>query len=148
MTQAIAAPAHVVALYDAMINSASEVGTGPVSIVAVDGMNASRFILEGQYNNRNLSVRLSHNEEDEELLTAVFCDSSKPLGKDTLTRHYQPGRYLGKDANGASNSRRFQTAPTRRAREILHLDIFYFLKDGRLPLKAMEEWHDFDAQEA
>lgn len=148
ITRPVAAPIHIVDLYNAMLEGGADVPSGPVTLMPAEGMNASFFILEGKYNNRNFSVRVSHNEEEEELLTAVFIDSGKPLGQDTLTRHYQPGKYLGKDANGASNSRRFQLAPTRRAREILHLDILDFLNNGKLPYKAMEEWNDFDAKEA
>ena len=61
------------------------------------GYTSVRFFLEGGDEKFNkLSVVVSYVQYAEETVVVVFEDFSKPLGKTSTTRHYQPVKYLCK----------------------------------------------------
>jgi hypothetical protein len=125
-------PPHVTNIYRAVVEKCKEV-RGTTALLASEVTASSIIVLRGIFSSREFSVVLSHIIGPEETITAVFHDNIKPIGQNSRTRHYQPAVYLGKDANGASNSRHYQLDVTRRDEANIARDIFHFLKDGVLP---------------
>lgn len=110
------------------------------AVMATSPMGAaSDIVLIGSFAQPELSVTVSHLIGPESTVTVVFSDASKPIGQNSRTRHYQPAQYLGRRADPLdagktiSNSAVYETDVTRRDEANIHLDIFHYLKEGKLP---------------
>lgn len=122
-----------------------------VVITKSTGYLSVRFFLKGAFGSER-SVVVSGLVEKGEVVSVVYEDLNKGVGKDTITRHYQPAPKPGDNVvvepgkpltaleaqQGYSwpVQMRIEEGPlgvTRCDLEDLHLDMFYYLKEGKLP---------------
>jgi len=145
-------PQHVVGITAAIIEESKSLSVGALNIEHhYQGMATTRYSFEGvpgdwfkmEKNSPPVAVSLSHITYPEETLAVTYEDRRRPnivptvggavTTYPTVTRHYQPKAYLGRNALNQSNSRVYETQVTRLDEANIHTDIFHFLNTGELP---------------
>lgn len=88
----------------------------------------------------SLSVVISFLVGPEETTTVVYEDSSKPVGQNSATRHYQPYKYLGVTRSTdpekpipINNSHHYNSMHTRQDLGFLVLNVIEYLSKGVMP---------------